>query len=54
MAETFSNNNYKNVLQKPNLQLHNDIVTRLDRFLHSGKVPNLLFMVHRVAEKGLL
>lgn len=44
MAENFfSNNNYKNVLQKPNLQLHNDIVTRLDRFLHSGKVPNLLF-----------
>ena len=44
MAENFFlNNNYKNVLQKPNLHLHNDIVIKLDGFLQSNKVPNLLF-----------
>lgn len=44
MTDTFFlSANYKNVHHKPQLNLHTNIVSKLDDFLLSGKVPNLLF-----------
>lgn len=39
----FLSTSYKNIHCKPLLFLHGDIVSKLDDFLLSGKVPNLLF-----------